>query len=243
MLLELRVGLEPNLALDAFGGVARPVVMGALLLVFESLVACRASDMARQVVLAESFLGSGEVLVLDAYEVFDGIVEEVCGEGCSTVESQVADMVISADMLLVVTPMLFEFPWRGVANSTVGAPGIAVVTRNVGCTGSRVVKSLHAHLTAAVWMSSTNVVFKICCIGLVIATFRAEGVSMSGGGMLIASHLGFKDPLALLAVTFSVSAIEVGFQTCFVGIVVLAFLAVGEQMDVVVLPVTLASFS
>lgn len=65
MLLELCVGLEPNFAFGAFAGVTRPVVMGALLVVLETLVTCHTTDVVLHVVLAEGILRSSEVVVLD----------------------------------------------------------------------------------------------------------------------------------------------------------------------------------
>ncbi|KAL8978605.1 MAG: hypothetical protein Q9205_005847 [Flavoplaca limonia] len=228
MLLELCVGLEPNLAFGAFAGVTRPVVMGALLLVPETLVACHTSDVALQVVLPEGFLRSGEVLVLDAYEVLDGVAVEVDVASCLVVELQVADMIVRADMSFVVAPMLFEFIQSVKGDSTVGAPGLLVLARNVGCTGSHGVKYLLALVTATTRMSSMDVVLKVFRIGLVILALSAEGVSVFGGSMLSTSDLSVEGPLTLLTIAVTVLSVEVGVEACLIGVIVLALLAIGE---------------
>ncbi|KAL9607528.1 MAG: hypothetical protein Q9204_009321 [Flavoplaca sp. TL-2023a] len=228
MLLELCVGLEPNLAFGAFAGVTRPVVMGAFLVVLETLVACHTSGVALQVVLPEGLLRSGEVLVLDTYEVLDGVAVEVDGASCLVGELQVADMIIGADMSFVVAPMLFEFFQSVKGDSTVGAPGLLVLARNVGCTGIHGVKYLLTLATATARMSSTDVVLKVFRIGLVILALSAEGVSVFGGSMLSASNLTIEGPLTLLTIAVAVLSVEVVLKTCLIGVVVLALLAIGK---------------
>ena len=228
MLLELCVGLEPNLAFGAFAGVTRPVVMGAFLVVFKSLITGHTSDMALQVMLPEGFLRSGEVLVLDTYEVLDGVAVEVDGASCLVGEIQVADMIVRADMSFVVAPMLFEFVQSIKGDSTVGAPGLLVLARNVGCTGSHGVKYLLALVTVTARMSSTDVVLKVFRIGLVILALSAESVSVFGGSMLSAFNLSVEGPLTLLTIAVTVLSVEVVVETCLIGVVVLALLAIGE---------------
>ncbi|KAL8897138.1 MAG: hypothetical protein Q9192_002727 [Flavoplaca navasiana] len=228
MLLKLCVGLEPNLAFGAFAGVTHPVVIGAFLLVLETLVACHTSDVALQVVLPEGLLRSGEVLVLDTYEVFDRVIVEVDGASCLVEEIQVTDMIVSADMSFVVAPMLFEFFQSVKGDSTVGAPGLLVLARNVGCTGSHCVKCLLALVTATTRMSSTDMVLKVFRIGLVILALSAKGVSVFGGSILSTSYLSVEGPLTLFTIAVTVLSVEVVVKTCLIGVVVLALLAIGE---------------
>lgn len=174
--------------------------------------------------------------------MLDGFIVEMDGAIGLIGEFQVADMIVRADMSFMVAPMLFEFLRSVKGDSTVGAPGLLVLARDVGCTGSHGVKCLLAFVTVAARMSSTDVVFKVFRIGLVILALGAEGVPVFSGGMLCAFGLSFEGSLALLTIAFTVLAAKVGVQACFIGIVVLALLAIGEQMDVIVLPMGLAGF-